>query len=71
VTLERVWPFRTRQIIFFVVSSSPANCLAAAGSSASLADTIVAGRSLVLAAKRLLSTLVLAAATSIVFALWL
>ena len=42
-----VWPFRTRHIIFFMASSSLANCLAAAGSSASLADTIVVGRSLV------------------------
>ena len=65
------WPFRTRRIIFFMASSSLANCLAAAGSSASLADTIVAGRSLVLAAKCFISTLVLATATSIGFASWL
>ena len=42
------WPLRTHRIICFMVSSSPANCLAATGSSARLADTIVAGRSLVL-----------------------
>ena len=44
---------------------------AAAECSASLADTIVTGRSLVLATNYFISTLVLATASSIVFASWL